>query len=221
MMMVMIPPTMVSRTCTSLSACRHFSYSTVSVLFSASISRQLPRVSFYERRDLAVETRDHQPFLLTYTMLLDPIESSISAATCCSCVLLFVASSLRSFALVVGVVRANALRQSVVTTQRRRTTMIDYRCCARYHRRFVASTFSLASSSPPMRSFCVLLFLCRRRQEEATSFYFRPSLTLKASSCSETLYYYYYYYYYPHRATRTETSERKRSKWFALRLVLP
>lgn len=219
-MMVMIPPTMVSRTCTSSSACRHFSYSTVSVLFSASISRQLPRVSFYERRDLAVETRDHQPFLLTCTMLLDPIESSISAATCCSCVLLFVASSLRSFALVVGVVRANALRQSVVTTQRRRTTtMIDYRCCARYHRRFVASTFSLASSSPPMRSFCVLLFLCRRRQEEATSFYFRPSLTLKASSCSETLY--YYYYYSPHRATRTETSERKRSKWFALRLVLP
>jgi len=192
MMMVMMPTTMLSRTCTSLSACRHFSYSTVSVLFSASISRQLPRVSFYERRDLAVETRDHQPFPLTCTMLLDPIESSISVATCSSCVLLFVASSLRSFALVVGVVRANALRQSVVTTQRTTTTttMIDDRCCARYHRRFVASTFSLASSSPPMRSFCVLLFLRRRRQEEATSFYSRPSSTLKASSCSETLYYY-------------------------------
>ena len=191
-MVVMMPTTMLSHTCTSLSACRHFSYSTVSVLFSASISRQLPRVSFYERRDLAVETRDHQPFPLTCTMLLDPIESSISVATCSSCVLLFVASSLRSFALVVGVVRANALRQSVVTTQRTTTTttMIDDRCCARYHRRFVASTFSLASSSPPMRSFCVLLFLRRRRQEEATSFYFRPSSTLKASSCSETLYYY-------------------------------
>lgn len=191
MMVVMMPTTMLSHTCTSLSACRHFSYSTVSVLFSASISRQLPRVSFYERRDLAVETRDHQPFPLTCTMLLDPIESSISVATCSSCVLLFVASSLRSFALVVGVVRANALRQSVVTTQRTTTTtMIGDRCCARYHRRFVASTFSLASSSPPMRSFCVLLFLRRRRQEEATSFYFRPSSTLKASSCSETLYYY-------------------------------
>lgn len=193
MMVVMMPTTMLSHTCTSLSACRHFSYSTVSVLFSASISRQLPRVSFYERRDLAVETRDHQPFPLTCTMLLDPIESSISVATCSSCVLLFVASSLRSFALVVGVVRANALRQSVVTTQRTTTTtttMIDDRCCARYHRRFVASTFSLASSSPPMRSFCVLLFLRRRRQEEATSFYSRPSSTLKASSCSETLYYY-------------------------------
>jgi len=189
-MVVMMPTTMLSHTCTSLSACRHFSYSTVSVLFSASISRQLPRVSFYERRDLAVETRDHQPFPLTCTMLLDPIESSISVATCSSCVLLFVASSLRSFALVVGVVRANALRQSVVTTQRTTTTMIGDRCCARYHRRFVASTFSLASSSPPMRSFCVLLFLRRRRQEEATSFYFRPSSTLKASSCSETLYYY-------------------------------
>ena len=191
-MVVMMPTTMLSHTCTSLSACRHFSYSTVSVLFSASISRQLPHVSFYERRDLAVETRDHQPFPLTCTMLLDPIESSISVATCSSCVLLFVASSLRSFALVVGVVRANALRQSVVTTQRTTTTttMIDDRCCARYHRRFVASTFSLASSSPPMRSFCVLLFLRRRRQEEATSFYFRPSSTLKASSCSETLYYY-------------------------------
>jgi len=192
MMVVMMPTTMLSHTCTSLSACRHFSYSTVSVLFSASISRQLPRVSFYERRDLAVETRDHQPFPLTCTMLLDPIESSISVATCSSCVLLFVASSLRSFALVVGVVRANALRQSVVTTQRTTTTttMIDDRCCARFHRRFVASTFSLASSSPPMRSFCVLLFLRRRRLEEATSFYFRPSSTLKASSCSETLYYY-------------------------------
>jgi len=188
---MMMPTTMLSHTYTSLSACRHFSYSTVSVLFSASISRQLPRVSFYERRDLAVETRDHQPFPLTCTMLLDPIESSISVATCSSCVLLFVASSLRSFALVVGVVRANALRQSVVTTQRTTTTtMIGDRCCARYHRRFVASTFSLASSSPPMRSFCVLLFLRRRRQEEATSFYFRPSSTLKASSCSETLYYY-------------------------------
>lgn len=191
--MMMMPTMMLSHTCTSLSACRHFSYSTVSVLFSALISRQLPRVSFYERCDLAVETRDHQPFPLTCTMLLDPIESSISAATCSSCVLLFVASSLRSFALVVGVVRANALRQSVVTTQRTMTTttMIDDRCCARYHRRFVASTFSLASSSPPMCSFCVLLFLRRRRQEEATSFYFRPSSRLKASSCSETLYYYY------------------------------
>ena len=118
MMMTMLMSMTLSRTCTSSSACRRFSCSTVSVLFSASLSQQLLRASFLERRDLAANKgRDPQPFLLKYTMLMDPIGSSLSAATYSFCVLLFVASSLRSFVLVVGVVRANALRQSAVTAE--------------------------------------------------------------------------------------------------------
>ena len=118
MMMTMLMSMTLSRTCTSSSACRRFSCSTVSVLFSASLSQQLLRASFYARRDLAAEGRDPQPFLLKYTMLMDPIGSSLSAATYSFCVLLFVASSLRSFVLVFGVVRANALRRSALTTGR-------------------------------------------------------------------------------------------------------
>jgi len=155
MMMTMLMSMTLSRTCTSSSACRRFSCSTVSVLFSASISRQLPRVSFYERRDLAVETRDHQPFLLTCTMLWDPIESSISVATCSSCVLLFVASSLRSFALVVGVVRANALRQSAVTTEM--TAFQFHSCCSLVREHHPVQLLSSSSSL----SLLFLLFALR------------------------------------------------------------
>ena len=73
MMITMLMSMTLSRTCTSSSACRRFSCSTVSVLFSASLFQQLPRASFYARRDLAADKRDPQPFLLKNAMLMDPI----------------------------------------------------------------------------------------------------------------------------------------------------
>ena len=161
MMITMLMSMTLSRRCTSSSACRRFSCSTVSVLFSASLFQQLLRASFYARRDLAAEGRDPQPFLLKYTMLMDPIGSSLSAATYSFCVLLFVASSLRSFVLVVGVVRANALRQSAVTTEM--TAFQFHSCCSLVREHHPVQLLSYSSSLSLLFLFYfLLLFLSLR-----------------------------------------------------------